>query len=123
LEKDGGRVRLAPTALMKPSKGSLARRHLRRRHQSAVRERNAQQRRLRATDELLVLTGRLISGMAVRTRIVEAKNEPITNGQVLTVLTALPTSSTTPQYSCPIGVGSVTGWSPRYGTDLIRRRK
>src|SRR4051794_1479893 len=29
--------------------------------------------------------------------------------------TALPTSSTNPQYSCPIGVGPLIGCKPRYG--------
>jgi hypothetical protein len=45
----------------------------------------------------------------------EAKNEPTTNWPGLTFLTALPTSSTMPQYSCPIGVGWVSGSLPRYG--------
>src|SRR5260221_13821851 len=36
----------------------------------------------------------------------EAKNEPMTNWLGLTDLTALPTSSTMPQYSWPIGVGT-----------------
>src|ERR1700738_676629 len=40
----------------------------------------------------------------------EAKNEPMTNWPGLTEVTALPTFSTMPQYSCPIGVGSVTAW-------------
>src|SRR5438128_759651 len=39
----------------------------------------------------------------------------MTNWPGLTDLTALPTSSTYPQYSCPIGVGSVTWLIPRYG--------
>jgi hypothetical protein len=30
-------------------------------------------------------------------------------------VTSLPTSSTMPQYSCPIGVGWAIGWMPRYG--------
>ncbi len=42
-------------------------------------------------------------------------NEPTTNCPGLTDRTALPTSSTTPQYSCPIGVGPSIGCSPRYG--------
>src|SRR5438445_3229998 len=45
----------------------------------------------------------------------EAKNEPITNWPGLTEVTALPTSSTMPQYSCPIGVGCGTASMPRYG--------
>src|SRR6266481_5718986 len=45
----------------------------------------------------------------------EAKNEPMTNWPGLTDLTALPTSSTMPQYSWPIGVGWAIGWIPRYG--------
>jgi len=32
---------------------------------------------------------------------------------VLTLVTALPTSSTMPQYSCPIGVGALIGFRPR----------
>jgi hypothetical protein len=43
----------------------------------------------------------------------EAKNDPITNCPGLIDLTALPTSSTMPQYSCPIGVGAVTALMPR----------
>jgi hypothetical protein len=39
----------------------------------------------------------------------DAKNEPMTNWPGFTDLTALPTSSTMPQYSCPIGVGWATG--------------
>jgi hypothetical protein len=35
----------------------------------------------------------------------EAKKEPMTNWPDLIAVTALPTSSTMPQYSCPIGVG------------------
>src|SRR6266403_1470519 len=45
----------------------------------------------------------------------DAKNEPITNWPGLIEVTALPTSSTMPQYSCPIGVGWGTGLMPRYG--------
>jgi hypothetical protein len=30
-------------------------------------------------------------------------------------VTPLPTSSTMPQYSCPIGVGWAIAWMPRYG--------
>ena len=43
------------------------------------------------------------------------QNEPTTNWPGLTVVTALPTSSTTPQYSCPIAIGDVTSFSPRKG--------
>jgi hypothetical protein len=43
----------------------------------------------------------------------DAKNEPMTNWPGLMELTPLPTSSTMPQYSCPIGAGLVTGLSPR----------
>ena len=39
----------------------------------------------------------------------------MTNCPGLTDRTALPTSSTMPQYSCPIGVGPLIGWMPRYG--------
>jgi hypothetical protein len=45
----------------------------------------------------------------------EMQNEPTTNCPGFTVLTALPTSTTTPQYSWPMCIGSLTGWSPRYG--------
>jgi hypothetical protein len=43
----------------------------------------------------------------------EAKNEPITNWPGLTVVTWGPASSMMPQYSCPAGVGWVTGLMPR----------
>ena len=43
------------------------------------------------------------------------QNEPTTNWPGRTVVTALPTSSTTPQYSCPIAIGDVTSFRPRYG--------
>ena len=43
------------------------------------------------------------------------QNEPTTNWPGLTVATALPTSSTTPQYSCPIAIGAVTWFGPRKG--------
>src|SRR5437764_10787060 len=39
----------------------------------------------------------------------------MTNFPGFTDLTALPTSSTTPQYSCPMGVGALIGCKPRYG--------
>src|SRR6266550_2503694 len=39
----------------------------------------------------------------------------MTNWPGLMEVTALPTSSTMPQYSCPIGVGWGTGLIPRYG--------
>src|SRR5882762_11662654 len=45
----------------------------------------------------------------------DAKNDPMTNWPGLIDVTARPTSSTMPQYSCPIGVGSVVGLMPRYG--------
>src|SRR6266542_3911470 len=45
----------------------------------------------------------------------EAKNGPMTNWPRLTEVTARPTSSTIPQYSCPIGVGCETALMPRYG--------
>ena len=45
----------------------------------------------------------------------DVANEPTTNWPGFTDLTALPTSSTKPQYSCPIGVGPLIGCSPRYG--------
>src|SRR3954466_9793379 len=45
----------------------------------------------------------------------EAKKDPTTNCPTLIFVTALPTSSTTPQYSWPNGVGADTGWTPRYG--------
>src|SRR5437667_141745 len=43
----------------------------------------------------------------------DAKNEPTTNWPGLIDSTALPTSSTIPQYSWPNGVGCVTGSMPR----------
>jgi len=43
----------------------------------------------------------------------DAKNEPMTNWPGLIDSTALPTSSTIPQYSWPNGVGCVTGSMPR----------
>ena len=43
----------------------------------------------------------------------EAKKEPMTNWPGLTEMTALPTSSTIPQYSCPIGDGSGNELMPR----------
>ena len=50
----------------------------------------------------------------------------MTNWPGLTEVTALPTSSTMPQYSCPIGVGSVIGLMPRYGafdlTEIVGRK-
>src|SRR5437899_7412163 len=45
----------------------------------------------------------------------DAKNEPITNWPGLIEVTALPTSSTMPQYSCPILVGCVSPMMPRQG--------
>ena len=45
----------------------------------------------------------------------EMQNEPTTNWPGLTVVTALPTSSTTPQYSCPIAIGDLISFSPRKG--------
>jgi hypothetical protein len=45
----------------------------------------------------------------------EAQNDPTTNWPGLIVLTSLPTSSTTPTYSCPIGRGSSIGSMPQYG--------
>jgi hypothetical protein len=45
----------------------------------------------------------------------EVANEPMTNCPGLTDRAAPPTSSTMPQYSCPIGVGPLIGCSPRYG--------
>src|SRR5690349_18885234 len=45
----------------------------------------------------------------------EAAKEPTTNCPFRIVLTSLPTSSTMPQYSWPIGVGPAIGCSPRYG--------
>src|SRR5437016_3373133 len=39
----------------------------------------------------------------------------MTNCPRLMEVTSLPTSSTMPQYSCPIGVGWTTGLMPRYG--------
>src|SRR4051812_935312 len=58
----------------------------------------------------------------------DAKNDPTTNCPFFTERTALPASSTTPTYSCPIGVGSPDSPTPRYGhrsepqTQLAERR-
>jgi hypothetical protein len=43
----------------------------------------------------------------------QAKNEPMTNWPGRIVVTSRPTSSTRPQYSCPVGLGSATGLMPR----------
>jgi hypothetical protein len=43
----------------------------------------------------------------------EAKKDPTTNWPGLIVVTWLPTSSTMPQYSWPIGVGWETALMPR----------
>ena len=43
----------------------------------------------------------------------EVANEPMTNRPGLIERTALPTSSTTPQYSWPMGVGRSIGCTPR----------
>jgi hypothetical protein len=43
------------------------------------------------------------------------QKEPTTNCPGRTDVTALPTSSTMPQYSWPIAIGAVTGFRPRNG--------
>ena len=43
----------------------------------------------------------------------EMQNEPTTNWPGFTVLTASPTSTTTPQYSWPMCAGPSIGCSPR----------
>ncbi len=43
----------------------------------------------------------------------EVAKEPTTNWPGLTLATSLPTSSTMPTYSCPIGCGSPMGSAPR----------
>ena len=45
----------------------------------------------------------------------ERQKEPTTNWPGRTVLTALPTSSTMPQYSWPIAMGAVNVFRPRNG--------
>ena len=45
----------------------------------------------------------------------ERQKEPTTNWPGLTLVTALPTSSTTPQYSWPIAIGAVTALAPQNG--------
>ena len=45
----------------------------------------------------------------------ERQNEPTTNWPGFTVVTALPTSTTTPQYSCPMCSGAVISFRPRNG--------
>ncbi len=43
------------------------------------------------------------------------QKDPTTNWPGRTVLTALPTSSTTPQYSRPMAMGALTSFKPRKG--------
>ena len=69
------------------------------------RERDTLEGGLCGAAELALLAGRLVSDMAVGTGIVGRKDEPMTNWPGLIDLTAGPTSSTMPQYSCPMGVG------------------
>ena len=73
--------------------------------QRTVRERDTQLGSLCAADGLPVLAGRLVSDLTIWTDVVGRENEPMTNCPGLMDLTALPTSSTMPQYSCPIAVG------------------
>ena len=56
-----------------------------------------------------------LSALAAHTGQVlsEGLKPPTTKSPGFTVVTALPTSSTTPQNSWPIGVGFVTGAMPR----------
>ena len=84
-------------------------RNVARRDERAVRERHAHARRLRADDELAVLTRRLIAVRQCGHVLSDAKNDPITNWPGLIDVTPRPTSSTMPQYSWPIGVGAATG--------------
>jgi hypothetical protein len=59
--------------------------------------------------KLAVQARRLIAVLAVWTRVVGSGERADHELPRLTDLTALPTSSTMPQYSCPIGVGPLTG--------------
>src|SRR6266536_6319236 len=52
------------------ARDQVVRRKRRGGHQGAVRKRDTQQRRLRPAHKLLVLAGRLVSGVAVRTRVI-----------------------------------------------------
>ena len=52
------------------ARDQVVRGNIRRGHQRAVRERDAQQRRLRAADELAVLARRLVAGLAVGAGVV-----------------------------------------------------
>src|SRR6478609_7862407 len=45
----------------------------------------------------------------------DRQKEPTTNWPGLTVFTALPTSTTAPQYSWPMASGAVTSLAPRNG--------
>src|SRR5207237_5630389 len=58
------------------ARDQIARRNVRRGHECTVRERDAQPRRLRTDDVLFVLTGRLVAGVAVRTRVVRREERP-----------------------------------------------
>jgi len=74
--------------------------------QGAVREWDTQNRRLRSADDLLVFAGSLITGLAVGTGVIGGEKGTDDELPGLMEVTPLPTSSTMPQYSCPIGVGS-----------------
>jgi hypothetical protein len=93
----------------------MARRDIARGHERTVRERDAQQRRLCASYQLPVLAGGRVTGAAVRTGIVGREERADDELAGFTDVTSLPTSSTMPQYSWPIGVGSLIGFMPRYG--------
>jgi hypothetical protein len=60
-----------------------------------------------------VLAGRLVTELAVWTGVIGGKER--SNNKLAGFDGSLPASSTMPQYSCPIGIGSATGWMPRYG--------
>ena len=67
-----------------------------------------------STGDGLVAALQILRIMKARGQVLsELANEPTTNWPGLMCLTALPTSSTMPQYSWPIGVGPVIGAMPR----------
>src|SRR5207247_7156300 len=81
-------------------------------HQSAISEWDAQQRRLRGADELGMLAGRLIAGLAVGTSVVGGEERSDDELARLDRGDRAANPSTMPQYSCPIGVGWVAGFLP-----------
>ena len=83
------------------------------RDQRAVGQRYADEWRSSTRQELPLQAGRGIPVVECAHGLPEVANEPATNWSGLIVLASRPTSSTMPQYSCPIGVGCVIGLAPR----------